>query len=111
MTTLNRFVGGMIAALTIAGTVATPLAASAQGEQGRKNTTMGLGALTGYLFTRGGNKTGAFIGAAATAVAYKRYQDSVNNRHKRERLARIRHRNHVASLKHHSKRIVHHSGK
>ena len=110
MTNLHRFVGGMIAALTIAGTVATPLAASAQGEQGRKNTTMGLGALTGYLFTRGGNKTGAFIGAAATGVAYKRYQDSVNARHKRERLAKAKHKRNVAAARHHAKSSAHHSG-
>ena len=80
----------MMAALTIAGTVLTPVTAHAQGEAGRRNTTIGLGALTGYLFTRGGNKTGAFIAAGATAIAYKRYEDSINARHKRERIARIR---------------------
>lgn len=102
MNKVHRNLCGMMAALTIAGVVATPVQALAQGEQGRKNTTMGLGALTGYLFTRGGNKTGAFVSAAATAVAYKRYQDSVNARHKRERLAKLRHKRHAAAKKHRS---------
>ncbi|MEP6757335.1 MAG: hypothetical protein ABJA67_17660 [Chthonomonadales bacterium] len=104
MNKVNRGVCGMMAALTIAGVIATPVQAIAQGEQGRKNTTMALGGLTGYLFTRGGNKTGAFVSAAATAVAYKRYQDSVKARHKRERIARLRHNKHVAMAKRHSKK-------
>jgi hypothetical protein len=57
---------------------------------------MALGALTGYLFTRGGSKVPAFIGLGATAYAYKRWDDSIKARHRRERLARHRryHRSH-----------------
>ena len=66
------------------------IAAAAQNETGRRNTALGLGALTGYLFTRGGNKTPAFVAAGATAYAYKRYDDAVRARHRRERLARLR---------------------
>ena len=56
---------------------------------------LGLAALTGYLFTRGGNKVPAFISLGATAYAYKRYNDSLKARHRRERLARQRrHRAH-----------------
>ena len=47
-----------------AGTLATPIAANAS-EEGRRNTALGLGALTGYLFTRGGSKVPAFVGLGA----------------------------------------------
>jgi len=59
------------------------MAASAS-EEGRRNTTLALGALTGYLFTRGGNKLPAFLGLAGTAYAYKRYDDAVRARHAQE---------------------------
>ncbi len=85
----TRFISGALAALFMAGATIVPVAASAS-EEGRRNTALGLGALTGYLFTRGGNKTGAFLGLGATAYAYKRYQDKVNARHRRERYARYR---------------------
>ena len=86
-----RFFAGALAALTLGGVVLTPVAASAS-EEGRRNTTLALGALTGYLFTRGGNKLPAFAGAAATAYAYKRYDDAIKARHKREKIAYGRHR-------------------
>jgi hypothetical protein len=76
-----------MAALFICGTTLAPVAASAS-EEGRRNTTLGLGALTGYLFTRGGNKVPAFLGLAGTAYAYKRYDDSIRSRHARERRLR-----------------------
>ncbi len=53
-------------------------------EAGRRNTAIGLGALSAYLFTRGGSKVPAFLAAGATAYAYKRYQDAINARHRRE---------------------------
>ena len=86
----TRLFAGVMAALFIAGTALTPIAASAQSEEGRRNTTLGLGALTGYLFTRRGNKVPAFVAAGATAYAYKRYDDAIRARHRRERLARLR---------------------
>ena len=76
-----------MAALFIGGAALAPVAASAS-EEGRRNTTLALGALTGYLFTRGGNKIPAFIGAAGTAYAYKRYDDAIKARHKREQRLR-----------------------
>ncbi len=85
----TRFVAGAMAALFMAGATLIPVAAAAS-EEGRRNTTLGLGALTGYLFTRGGNKVPAFIGLGATAYAYKRYQDKINARHRRERISRRR---------------------
>jgi hypothetical protein len=88
-TTHSRYFGSAMAALFMAGIVCTPAVAGAS-EEGRRNTTLALGALTGYLFTRGGNKTPAFLGLGATAYAYKRYQDKINARHRRERIARAR---------------------
>jgi hypothetical protein len=64
--------------------IVSPTAATAS-EEGRRNTALALGAVTGYLFTRGGNKVPAFAGLAATAYAYKKYDDSVRARHERER--------------------------
>jgi len=90
MQTKNRFFAGAMAALFMGGALVTPLQARAS-EEGRRNTALGLGALTGYLFTRGGSKVPAFIGLGATAYAYKRYQDQVSSRHKREKRARDRH--------------------
>lgn len=85
----TRWITGALAALFISGVALTPMAARAS-EEGRRNTTLGLGALTGYLFTRRGSKVPAFIGLGATAYAYKRYQDKINARHRRERYARYR---------------------
>jgi hypothetical protein len=77
-----------ILAVTIAGgVVMTPVVAKAS-EEGRKNTTLALGAATAYLFTKKGDKTPAFIGAAATAYAYKKYDDSIKDRHRREAATR-----------------------
>ncbi len=80
----SRIFAGAMAALVMGGATLMPVAARAS-EEGRRNTALGLGALTGYLFTRGGSKVPAFLGLAGTAYAYKRYQDSVNSRHRRER--------------------------
>lgn len=84
MTTINRKVSAILAGVFLGGTLLTPIAVQAS-EQGRKNTTLGLGAVTGYLFTRKGSKVPAFVGLAATGYAYKRYDDSVKARHQRER--------------------------
>ena len=80
----TKFVAAAVAALFFAGTIATPIAAKAS-EEGRRNTALGLGAVTAYLFTRGGSKVPAFVGLGATAYAYKKYQDKFNDRKKRER--------------------------
>ena len=85
----TKFFAGALAAFFFAGTMAMPVAARAS-EEGRRNTALGLGAVTAYLFTRGGTKVPAFVGLGATAYAYKRYQDSYNERKKRERYATAR---------------------
>src|SRR5207302_9210634 len=86
-----KLFSGAMAALMITGVALTPVAASAS-EEGRRNTALGLGAVTGYLFTRRGSKVPAFAGLAGTAYAYKRYDDAIKDRHKREKLAYGRHR-------------------
>ena len=63
--------------------ILTPTTASAS-EEGRRNTALALGAVTGYLFTRGGSKVPAFAGLAATAYAAKKYNDSVQDRRRSE---------------------------
>ncbi len=83
----SRYFGAAIAALFIGGATLAPIAAQAS-EEGRRNTTLGLGALTGYLFTRGGSKIPAFIGAAGTAYSYKKYNDSISARHAKEKRLR-----------------------
>ncbi len=113
MNRMNRTVSGLIALIVVGSTLLAPVSALAQGETGRRNTTIGLGALSGYLFTKGGNKTGAFVATGATAVAYRRYNDSVKARHKRERIAREQrlHRQHVAAIHArnlHRKAVNHH---
>ncbi len=91
MHTKIRFFTGALAAMMMAGVLLVPLQqAQAQSEDGRRNTTLGLGALTGYLFTRRGSKVPAFISAGATAYAYKRYDDAVKARRKRDDAARRR---------------------
>jgi hypothetical protein len=82
----TRLFAGAIAALFFAGTLCVPISAKAS-EEGRRNTALALGGLTAYLFTRGGSKVPAFVGLGATAYAYKRYQDKINDRKKRERYA------------------------
>ncbi len=89
--TKTRLFTGALAALVLAGAVLTPLSAAAS-EEGRRNTALGLGAATAYLFTRRGNKVPAFVGLGATAYAYKRYQDRIDQRHHRERAAWRYHR-------------------
>ena len=82
---------GAMTALMMALALVTPFAAQAS-EEGKKNTTLGLGALTGYLFTRRGSKVPAFIGLGATAYAYKQYNDSIRARHRRQRAYAYNHR-------------------
>lgn len=61
-------------------TVLTPIASFA-GAQGRKNTAIGLGALSIYSLARGNTGTGLLLGAGA-AYSYKRSQDVKRHKHK-----------------------------
>jgi len=54
-------------------------------EEGRRNTAIALGAAAGYLLLREKNKLPGIVAAAGAAYAYKRYEDKVKARHRRER--------------------------
>ena len=67
-------------------TVMAPLAAKAS-EEGKRNTTLGLGAAAAALLLTQKNKLpGALVGAGAV-YSYSQYQRDINRRHKRERLS------------------------
>lgn len=64
--------------------VVVPVAANAS-EEGKRNTTIALGAAAaGLLFTQKNKLPGA-IAAAGAAYAYKEYDDEIKRRHRRER--------------------------
>ena len=90
----TRFYAGALALLIAVGIALMPIQANAS-EKGRRNTAIGLGALSAFLFTRGGSKVPAFLALGGAAYAYKRYDDSVRARHRRQRYYRHRsHRHH-----------------
>jgi hypothetical protein len=64
--------------------LAVPAAARAS-EEGRRNTTLALGAGAAYLLLTQKNKLPGIAAAAGTAYAYKRYDDSVRARRDRDR--------------------------
>jgi hypothetical protein len=66
------------------GLFAFPAAARAS-EEGRRNTALALGAAAAGLLLTQKNKVPGLIAGAGAAYAYSRYQDKVNDRHKRER--------------------------
>ncbi len=67
-------------------TLAVPMAARAS-EEGKRNTTLGLGAAAAALLLTQKNKLpGALVGVGAV-YSYSQYQKDINRRHKRERLS------------------------
>lgn len=63
---------GVMAASTIGGLVVTSAPAEA-GSKGRRNTTIGLGAITAYGLLKK-KKTVAIAGGIGTALAYSKYR-------------------------------------
>jgi hypothetical protein len=82
-----RWIASGLAAMVFGTGLVLPIKARAS-EEGRRNTTIGLGALSVYLFARKGDKLPAFASAAGTVYAYKRYDDAIKARHKRQSYAR-----------------------
>src|SRR5439155_4329568 len=68
------FSGGLIGAPSVAGA----------SEEGRRNTANALAVAAGYLLLTQKDKVPGLIGAGAAAYAYKKHQDSVNERHRQE---------------------------
>lgn len=70
-----RFTAGVLTIALCAGLLATSMPQASASSQGRKNTTLGLGALAAYELLRGHTGTGLLAGAGA-AYAYKKYDDA-----------------------------------
>jgi hypothetical protein len=84
MMRLNRFAAIALSMTLCAGILSAPLAARAS-EEGQRNTALGLGAAAAALLLTQKNKLPGIVAAAGAAYAYKRYDDSVRNRHRFER--------------------------
>lgn len=89
----NRFIAGALAGVIAVSAVLTPAFAGAQTkakdakrERTHRVTSAALGATGAYLLGRRNTTLGA-IAIAGSAYEAKRMQDSINNRHKRERAA------------------------
>ena len=80
----QRLTAGAITLVMGLGLFAIPTSARAS-EEGRRNTAIGLGVAAGALLLTQKNKIPGIAVAAGAAYAYTRYQDKVNDRHKREK--------------------------
>lgn len=83
MKTMNRLTAGALAIALGASILTVPVAARAS-EEGRRNTALGLGAAAAALLLTQKNKLPGIIAGAGAAYAYSRYNDAINDRHKRE---------------------------
>ena len=81
----SRVMAGVLA-LSVFATALVPSAAFA-GSKGRRNTAIGLGAVTIHQALKG-KTTNALVLGAGTAYAYKRYRDARKSEKRRERAAR-----------------------
>ena len=75
---------GALGAISFGGFGAAPAQA---GETGRRNTTLGLGAITAYGLLKGKKKI-AIAGGVGTAIAYTQYNKAKRNRQRREEARR-----------------------
>ncbi len=80
----RRWTAGLLALGAGVSLFTAPIAARAS-EEGRKNTAIAAGAAAAYLLLTQKNKLPGIIAGAGAAYAYKKYDDSVNDRHRRER--------------------------
>ncbi len=65
-------------------TLIAPITARAS-EEGRRNTTLGLGAASAALLLTQKNKLPGILAGVGAVYAYSRYEHSINARHARER--------------------------
>jgi hypothetical protein len=79
----SKRIVGIALLIALAAPLLAPVPARAS-ENGRRNTTYALGALTAYFLARK-QWIPAALGAAGTYAAYHNYQAAVNARHRRER--------------------------
>lgn len=81
MRTTQRLIAGVMVTANLAGITLLPMAAKAS-ETGRRNTTYALGAAAAALLLTQKNKLPGLITLAGAAYAYKRYNDSIVQRHR-----------------------------
>ena len=84
MKTTNKITAALLAFTITAGTLIAPIAANAS-EEGKRNTTIGFGALALGLLLTQKNKLPGIVAAGGAAYAYSQYDASVRNRHRREK--------------------------
>ena len=80
----RRITAAALTAVMGAGLLLTPAMARAS-EEGRRNTALGLGAVAAALLLTQRNKLPGIIAGVGAAAAYKRYDDSIRDRHRYER--------------------------
>lgn len=79
----QRFAAIGMAATLSAGILFTPIQARAS-EEGKRNTTLALGAAALGLLLTQKNKLPGILAGAGAVYAYTQYQKDIDNRHKRE---------------------------
>ena len=107
MVRVPRFSAFALAVLVAFTGVVAPRTARAS-EEGRRNTTYGLGAAAAALLFTQKNKLPGLLAAGGTVYAYSQLERDINNRHKRERAAAYRYgyRRGTSSARYH-RRSVH----
>jgi hypothetical protein len=85
----HRFTGFALAGLIAIGSVVSPMAAQAS-EEGKRNTTYGLGAAAAALLLTQKNKLPGLLAAGGAVYSYSQLNNDINKRHKRERAAAYR---------------------
>jgi hypothetical protein len=79
----HTIAAGALALVFGAGLIATPLSAQAS-EEGHRNTTYALGALSAFLLATQKNKLPGLLAAGGAAYAYSQWDKSIQERHARE---------------------------
>jgi hypothetical protein len=79
----HTITAGALALLLGVGLIAAPLSAQAS-EEGHRNTTYALGALSAFLLATQKNKLPGLLAAGGAAYAYTQWDRSIQERHARE---------------------------
>jgi len=100
----HSFIAAALAVACLATTLALPISARAS-EEGKRNTTLGLGAAAAALLLTQKNKLPGLLAAGGAVYAYTQYQNDINKRHQRERwAAEHRYSNHYHRTHHRTHR-------
>ena len=85
----TRFMAAALLVAFMGTTLIAPLAARAS-EEGKRNTTYALGALSAALLLTQKNKLPGLLAAGGAVYAYSELQKDINRRHERERVQSYR---------------------